>query len=251
MNEESINVYVDLAQDASTTEDGTVILNTWFFNRLQDKDYDVPTGIEVAKEQAFARLEARLTSLGRKVADVFELTRLIIPINIKNHHWMLGLIDFKKKQIIIFDSERNEGKGQAANGFAELLLVFVGFLGIAVKGVDSSSEWTILWPSWTTEARQTDCYQCGPYICFFLNHLRRGLYSFAMEPSKIQSVRMMIALILATMGMEQRTWSVNDGILNGVVVHAVEHAEVETLENMETSTSRPKRSRKAPTWMDK
>lgn len=64
--------------------------NTWFFGDLVSKGY--------------TPLIARYTR--RK--SLFLNDIVVVPIHIGNNHWMVGVIDFKKRLIQAFDSLRNE-----------------------------------------------------------------------------------------------------------------------------------------------
>ena len=71
------------------------ILNTYFFTKLLKSYDDVKrwTGKNKFAKKGFLHINS-----------IFDLDKLIIPVNIDNKHWLCGCIDFKNKSIQYFDS---------------------------------------------------------------------------------------------------------------------------------------------------
>jgi hypothetical protein len=141
-------------------------------------------------------------------------TYLLIPINIKDEHWMVATVDFKETSVKVYDSMRNESNGSEAHSFALLLIQFVKFVWKQLYTNECDSHWAIHWPKWLNDARQFDSYSCGGHSCFFINNLRRGQVDFAIDAQMVKGLRNTIVLIMATMGVKQANWSVELGIMN-------------------------------------
>lgn len=65
----------------------TVCFNSFFFTALSERGY-----------QGVRRW------MKRKKADIFQLHKIFVPINLNQNHWVLGMVDIKNKKIVYADS---------------------------------------------------------------------------------------------------------------------------------------------------
>jgi sentrin-specific protease 1 len=89
LNDEIINFYMALLMDRAATSTSDTLpsihcFNTFFCSTLRDQGYD------------------KVKRWTKKV-DIFSKQLLLIPIN-RSYHWTLGVIDFHKKQVLVYDS---------------------------------------------------------------------------------------------------------------------------------------------------
>lgn len=130
--------------------------------------------------------------------DIFDLDKLFFPINVSNVHWILGIIDLTKKQILILDSlvENEEAAAAAeyrtdstvmADRYAYALFQYVldEYRDKKQVHLPEAQEWKILTSSslsasatnkttTTSTTRNTiptpqqrNDYDCGVFLCYF------------------------------------------------------------------------------------
>lgn len=99
LNDEVINSYAKLINSRSSTD--STLPKTYMFNSFFYKSL-------VPKQDVFDYQRVRRWS--RKAADVtpkpnlFEHDIVLYPIHVDDNHWVLGVINFKRKQFEIYDS---------------------------------------------------------------------------------------------------------------------------------------------------
>ena len=127
--------------------------------------------------------------------DIFDLDKLFFPINVSNVHWILGIIDLTKKQILVLDSlVENEEAATArtdatvmADRYAYALFQYVldEYRDKKQVHLPEAHEWKILTSSsWSASAtnkttttsttrntiptpQQRNAYDCGVFLCYF------------------------------------------------------------------------------------
>ena len=134
----------------------------------------------------------RVSRWSKKVPlkDIFDLDKLFFPINVSNMHWILGIIDMTKKQILILDSFVNDEDTTAVattNRYARALFQYVSdeYREKKQKHLPNAMEWEIITSSSpaninnnnydnnTSESttfptpQQQNSYDCGVFMCYF------------------------------------------------------------------------------------
>tara|TARA_B110000211_G_C13720414_1_gene395772 strand:+ start:45 stop:578 length:534 start_codon:yes stop_codon:yes gene_type:complete len=112
--------------------------------------------------------------------NIFNLERMVVPINIANSHWTIMLIDFRNHQIHYFDSNLKSRMARAnGNNYCNLM---VDYLIAESKRNERGKGRGFLRQNWltvihqaTSVPQQGNMYDCGVFICAFaivLTHLR-------------------------------------------------------------------------------
>ena len=95
--------------------------------------------------------------------DVFSLDKVIIPINENNVHWFLAVIDFQQQQTQVFDS-----MGACHPTVHDTLLRWLQDEHKKRKHSDFDSLiWSRLPHNVSTIPQQTNCCDCGVFMCLF------------------------------------------------------------------------------------
>lgn len=70
--------------------------------------------------------------------NILDADRIFMPINIGNAHWILGVVDFKQSNIVIFDSLGNSSTCENYGvKIKKILMFYLSFLKIAKNQVDN------------------------------------------------------------------------------------------------------------------
>lgn len=95
LNDEIINAYIKLinARSAQRGLKNAYVLNTFFFTLIEQM-------LERGDYQ-YSKLQRTLKRLNVKL-DEYSLT--VIPINVKNNHWLCAGIDLRSRTVYIIDS---------------------------------------------------------------------------------------------------------------------------------------------------
>jgi len=122
--------------------------------------------------------------------DIFELDKMFFPINVSNMHWILGIIDMTKKQILILDSSvhDNDTAVPTTNRYGETLFQYLLAEHRAKKKRDlpNAKEWKIITSSSSANIlnntyndntstttitqptpQQKNSNDCGVFMCYF------------------------------------------------------------------------------------
>ena len=112
--------------------------------------------------------------------DIFELDKMFFPINVSNMHWILGIIDMTKKQILILDSSVNDNDTAVAtpNPYGKTLFQYVSdeHDDKKKKPLPNANEWKIITSSSSANStttitqltpQQNNSYDCGVFVCYF------------------------------------------------------------------------------------
>jgi Ulp1 family protease len=94
LNDEVMNYYVDLMAKQNKDADCRPkcgIVNSFFYAKLME-------GGGEANYKMVKRFSKK-----RKI-DVFDVDKLIVPMNINGHHWVFAVVNFLEKQIEYYDS---------------------------------------------------------------------------------------------------------------------------------------------------
>mmetsp|Transcript_34463 Transcript_34463/g.89264 ORF Transcript_34463/g.89264 Transcript_34463/m.89264 type:complete len:543 (+) Transcript_34463:293-1921(+) len=136
----------------STYSKKEYFMNSHFYEKLSTRGYD---GV---KRWA-------------KKVNIFELDKLVCPINLHNTHWALGVIEMKKKRIQYFDSMCGGGGGGGALGHLK------SYLENEYKrqndGKDGDfSEWV---EEGVAVPQQQNGYDCGVFVCTMMYYVAKDL----------------------------------------------------------------------------
>ena len=122
--------------------------------------------------------------------DIFDLDKIFCPINVSNLHWILGIIDMTKKEILILDSnveDKNTDAVATTNRYARALFQYVSdeYREKKQKHLPNAMEWEIITSSSpaimnnnnydnnTSKSttlptpQQQNSYDCGVFMCYF------------------------------------------------------------------------------------
>jgi Ulp1 family protease len=102
------------------------------------------------------------TKNSRLSVDIFACSCVIVPINIVDSHWLLGIIFPQKRAIAIIDSFADHGGVSGHDHFFDIILRYVKDEHLDKKGVALDTEpWSrITIPS----PRQYNGYDCGVHV---------------------------------------------------------------------------------------
>ena len=105
LNDEVINFYLALLTDRnikqlSTNGNslGVLFLNSFFWTKLTENGYNYKN---VKRWTKVAKLE-KMGHCG--MHNIFEMDKVIFPINVSNNHWCCGCINIKEKKFEFYDS---------------------------------------------------------------------------------------------------------------------------------------------------
>jgi sentrin-specific protease 1 len=121
LNDDIICYYMDLLNDRAHRQGQRVYCwNTQFWLKLGSgahREYNYANVQRWTKRKKVKRLPlssrycfcslCRVPHFPRFQIDIFALDRLIVPINVSDAHWSLGVVDFLKKTISYYDSLGN------------------------------------------------------------------------------------------------------------------------------------------------
>jgi sentrin-specific protease 1 len=109
--------------------------------------------------------------------DVFAMDMVLFPVNLSNLHWVLGIINFKKKQIEYYDSF-----GKSSEAFFAAVRDYVEKESLDKKKTPFD------WAGWTNVIggdqlpQQENGYDCGVFCCMYAVYFSVGRFpSFAQK----------------------------------------------------------------------
>ncbi|KAI9249635.1 hypothetical protein BY458DRAFT_525396 [Sporodiniella umbellata] len=173
LNDELINYHFELL--SSRASEDTSLPSLYCFNSFF---------CSTLREQGYAKIK-RWT----KRVDIFSKDLILVPIN-KAYHWVLGVIDMKKKKVSVYDS---------LNGPAEetldLLLDYVKEEHLDKKHTSyDTSDWEMAAPS--DIPHQKNAYDCGVFTCAFAERLsREAPLDFAQEDMDLMRRKMILNIL--------------------------------------------------------
>ena len=109
--------------------------------------------------------------------DIFELHYIFVPMNMRNSHWGISVIDMKEREVKYIDSYHDNGRLVYQNLERPILDGLVHF---------SKKEWACrhqcqfdeTWKqipcSVTSSPRQENGFDCGVFVCVFADLLSPG-----------------------------------------------------------------------------
>ncbi|KAI7890022.1 uncharacterized protein EV154DRAFT_512686 [Mucor mucedo] len=150
LNDEIINFYFELLSERQTREGFPSIhcFSSFFCSTLRD--------------QGFAKVK-RWT----KRVDIFAKDLIFIPIN-QSYHWTLGVIDMKRKAVIVYDS-----MGGNHDHSLELFMNYLQQEHLDKKKTPlDTSDWKLETPK--DIPQQGNMSDCGAFTCTFAERLSRN-----------------------------------------------------------------------------
>ncbi|KAJ7467228.1 hypothetical protein B0H11DRAFT_1732868, partial [Mycena galericulata] len=119
-----------------------------------------------------------------KTVDIFTKDAVLIPINIDNAHWAVVAIQFRQKQIVLYDSAR-----------WDLSYVFPRLREYLDCEHRDKRKTPFDFTDWQNNTpRQTNGYDCGVFACQFIRYLARAARSFPFDQNDILALRKRMAL---------------------------------------------------------
>jgi sentrin-specific protease 1 len=103
--------------------------------------------------------------------NIFQLEKLLIPINVNKSHWILAMVDMSQHQIHIYDSlpsKKNKGGTEYISFIESYLEAEFNELPPATM---TKPQWTgVPCPVGSTHVpKQRNSYDCGLFVCFFMD----------------------------------------------------------------------------------
>eukprot|EP01114_Cavostelium_apophysatum_P018007 TRINITY_DN5479_c0_g1_i1.p1 TRINITY_DN5479_c0_g1~~TRINITY_DN5479_c0_g1_i1.p1 ORF type:complete len:615 (-),score=139.27 TRINITY_DN5479_c0_g1_i1:51-1895(-) len=152
LNDELVNFYMNILMERSEKKPDLpkIFAFNSFFYPLLERKYD------------YSRVR-RWT----KKADIFEMSRVIVPVHMGNH-WCLGVINMEDKRFEYYDSF-----GGNNEKCLQLLRRYTADEHKAKKGKDLDlSDWENYTPK--DIPMQKNGYDCGVFMCKFADYLSKG-----------------------------------------------------------------------------
>ncbi|KAA8499765.1 putative ubiquitin-like-specific protease 1B [Porphyridium purpureum] len=158
LNDEVINFYIEVLKDRQSRLGDAAKVKCHFFSTFMYAKLRTPRGYDYTAVQRWTR----------KI-DVFALDRVLIPINIQNSHWALGMVDMVAKTVEYFDSLGFEQPEMTAD-----------ILQWVVDEAEHKKQITLYTNDWTvihhgdSVPQQTNTSDCGVFLCKFMDYLSLG-----------------------------------------------------------------------------
>lgn len=163
LNDEIINFYFSLLgercdremqQENGRSGPKCAFLNSFFYTKLSENGYNYD-GVR------------RWTK--RRKIDIFSCDLVFFPVNCKNVHWCLGVINVGQQRIEYYDSMG----GQRGSFFPILRQYLIDEFRDKKKDDLDIDEWEDICPS--DIPHQTNGYDCGMFVCKFADYRSDGL----------------------------------------------------------------------------
>jgi len=121
--------------------------------------------------------------------DIFNLDKILFPINMGNMHWICAAIFMKEKRIQIYDSMGSNG-----NRYLEALFNYVQDEHMDKKKapLPDADSWQLI-PTQGDTPRQTNGHDCGVFTCMFADFLSKDT-ALVFNQEHINQCRERIAL---------------------------------------------------------
>ena len=98
--------------------------------------------------------------------DLFDLSKLFIPINVNRSHWILAVIFFEEKRIQIYDSMNGSGYRYLNMLFDYLKCEFRD----KKKSKGSWNDWKLI-PCGRNTPQQENGFDCGVFVCMYIHYI--------------------------------------------------------------------------------
>mmetsp|Transcript_23082 Transcript_23082/g.63998 ORF Transcript_23082/g.63998 Transcript_23082/m.63998 type:complete len:588 (+) Transcript_23082:59-1822(+) len=121
--------------------------------------------------------------------DIFQLDKILFPINMGNMHWICAAIFMNKKRIEVFDS-----MGAGGNRYLDALFNYIQdeHLDKKKSSLPDKEKWELV-PTQRNTPRQTNGYDCGVFTCMFADFLSKDT-ALVFSQQHINQCRERIAL---------------------------------------------------------
>jgi sentrin-specific protease 1 len=146
----------------------TLLHNTIFASKLTEGRYNYDN------VKRWTTPRALMAKCG--VEDIFELSRIVIPVNVSGQHWCLAVIDIAQKQVQYYDSFHASGKGGGSGRRMQnkLLRYLTDEMSDKIGGaVLDRGKWTLPGAPPGTPQQQNG-FDCGMFTCMFAECLGVG-----------------------------------------------------------------------------
>lgn len=122
--------------------------------------------------------------------DIFNLSKIIFPINQGNQHWTSAVIYMEEQRIQYYDSLGGKGKH-----YLQVLLQYIQDEHLDKKKTPLKCPelWTLV-PCTEDTPRQQNGYDCGVFTCVFADFLSIDRSFEGFDPSDMALYRQHIAL---------------------------------------------------------
>ena len=156
-SDDVIGQYMDLLQNSPRKLPNSVFLPTYFYDDLMSKLLNRP------KFSERHRLVAAWTA---DIDTTHPNATIYIPLNVGRRHWILLVVDNKKKKVFSLDSFGLERPGQRKN-----MLKWVEHEHMSKNVAFDRGKWS----SESMEVpSQENNFDCGPFVCLFAALLSHG-----------------------------------------------------------------------------
>ncbi|KAF8822934.1 Ulp1 protease family, C-terminal catalytic domain-containing protein [Cardiosporidium cionae] len=167
LNDEIINFYMSMLQERNSlqvkVDDSALkcwLFNTFFFQKMMNDNNEGTYSYDAVKEFDPDRWTRR------KKVDIFSMDMIIVPINISQSHWILGIVDMRKSHrcISLYDSLHGTNERWFTTIRNYLQDEHLDKKGIPLKNIE---DWK--YPSNFTSEKgtpsQENTYDCGVFLC--------------------------------------------------------------------------------------
>ena len=160
---------VFLAQDTETVKKPSLYFNSFFFENLH-------SGIE--RRYNYSAVERFARQAKATAGNLFELDKLIIPVNAGNFHWFLCVAHIQQRRIKVYDSTCGD-----RTAYLDSLKLYLKDeaeklekLGTVVPGeLRDLDSWELIDADPKNTPQQTNAFDCGVYTCTFAEYVGQGL----------------------------------------------------------------------------
>jgi sentrin-specific protease 1 len=150
-----------VASDNSPLKRRSLFHNTFFVSKLSENGY---TYTNVRRWTLERTLKAKCG-----VKNIFELDKIVMPVNVGGMHWCLAVIYIQEKKIQYYDSM----SGSGMSTLKILKRYLVEEKDNKMKEKLDPAEWTLV-PTENGTPQQNNGCDCGVFTCMFADYLGAG-----------------------------------------------------------------------------
>ncbi len=127
----------------------------------------------------------------RKV-DLFRRSKLFIPINIGNYHWVLVVVSWPERHITFYDSQYEVGNGLL---FCGNILKWIEHYVHEKKSTFNAGDWSIFEGA-KGIPQQDNGSDCGVFVLMYMDFISRDVSVLNLHCSEMETWRKKIALTI-------------------------------------------------------
>lgn len=176
LNDEVINFYMALLQDQNNNNncDNNYYMNTFFYTKLTENNiYTYNNVRRWTLNKKFAKKGININL----IHSIFDFKKVLIPINVKNYHWVCGCINFSNQTIEYYDSmDHNQIFGNFFQNIRKYLL--------DEYNDKQPKNYNLKLEQWKNKyfgrkekyPQQLNSYDCGVCVCYCIRCISYDLF---------------------------------------------------------------------------